>query len=860
MDGLNVGTLYAMMKLDASEFNAGLTNVADGVTRIGDLLTAKFVSDAVFNGLREIAGGLGQIVDIGSRFNDLAERVGISAEAVQQLDFAAKQTGTTFETVATSIRVMSDRLVDGDLPEILSQMGLSIEALRNMAPDEAFIAMADAIGRIPDPMLQSATAVDVFGRGAQQMLPMIRAGILELAEAAPTMSNAMVTSLDESGDKWLELQTRLTNLRAEALMPLIDAFNGLPQSMQVGIAGIGSFLPSIEALTLGVIALGGPGAALATLGAGAAIVGGTLATMAIPIGVAVAAVAALTAAWYGLTTAWSLWNDSTTPELPPPPKELTAEFWAASASADLLRHATENADMALGNFGSNVIITTPKIADLRVETDAAAIAAKQAAEMWKEWNKEVNTGSANLRYEMAEIGATASLIVAPSIQNMNASFTEAGGSVANLIPSTNNLTAALMGLPIQPLNQDIAQSVYGMLTWQQSIYAVANGFLALGSVIPGTTGSVMTFIGNSLNGFNTLLSSIKSIPGSISQISSGFSAMTSGGGIMSGLSGIMSGIGGIAGAVGAALPLVMALGSAIKRAFTSEETELVNPNRDLFTTQFIGKYTDPFEAIGNSTIEAAMKVYGVDWDTAWNQYAEPLIRQMQDADTYAEFRNAQLAMGELFRQAGVTLQIFDEAGNSIAYKSGVFDTGVVGGNYGTAPTGGYTFPTGGTTFDPAATDNALKAFFGALAQTDASAELVNAMTAAAEALRGTNSASGLSTITNQLTSLAKDGLTNDEAQTVLASLMKLVASATKDATLSGGAMPGTGGATYGGTTFQTGSMPGMAGGGFCINIENAYFSGSPSDAKSFFDALYQYVTGGGDALAKWRDINCAAAT
>jgi hypothetical protein len=232
------------------------------------------------------------------------------------------------------------------------------------------------------------------------------------------------------------------------------------------------------------------------------------------------------------------------------------------------------------------------------------------------------------------------------------------------------------------------------------------------------------------------------------------------------------------GAAAAALPIILSIGSAIKRAFTSEETELVNPNRDLFTAQFMGAETDPFLAIGNSTIQAAMQVYGVDWDTAWAQYAEPLIRGLQDADTYPEFLTAQRKIAELFKQAGVTLDIYNEAGQASQYRSGVFDTYT-----------SYQIPN-----------------FSGMTQEQ----------------------------------VAQYG-TEFTAQT-------------------GSTVTGAYGSPYGGTAFQGGSMPTFSGGGLCIYVENMYVGGATGSqqAKSFFDALYEYVTGGGDALAKWRDLNCAS--
>lgn len=218
--------------------------------------------------LHAVGGALDTVIEKTSRIADGAARIGVSAEAFQKLSFAAQQSGGSMQAIETSMRVMADRITDGKLPAALTQMGLSVEKLRAMTPDQAFLAIAGAVARIPDPMLQSSTAVDIFGRGAQAILPAIKAGFADVAATAPVMSNAMIASADQMGDKWAAMQLQIDNLRAQALLPLMNGFMQLPTSMQMAGAGIVSLLPILEPLILALIAIGGPGKALALVTGG----------------------------------------------------------------------------------------------------------------------------------------------------------------------------------------------------------------------------------------------------------------------------------------------------------------------------------------------------------------------------------------------------------------------------------------------------------------------------------------------------------------------------------------------------------------------------------------------------------------
>lgn len=208
-------------------------------------------------------------VDATSRIKDAMQRMGIdSAEAVQRLKFAAEQGGSSLGAVDTAINMMSSHLSDGDkgTVKLLDQLGLNLDALRKMKPDEAFLAITDAVRQLPEPMRQSAAMVDLFGRNGSELLPAVRDGFREIGAQAPVMSQAVVDAGDRAGDKIHELDDKMSALRSSALIPLVDWFQQhLPNSVQTGIVAIGEFTPSLESIGIAVLAAGGPKAVLTWL-------------------------------------------------------------------------------------------------------------------------------------------------------------------------------------------------------------------------------------------------------------------------------------------------------------------------------------------------------------------------------------------------------------------------------------------------------------------------------------------------------------------------------------------------------------------------------------------------------------------
>ena len=267
-----IASLIVRVAADLAELKTG---VADINTTLGGVegfaKTAGAALGAAFS-VRQITDAGAEVIAITSRLDDLARRYKISAVAVQELDFAAKQNGTTFETVGNAMAKMSLELVGGDKSTVsaLDQLGLSLSELRAMAPDQAFQAIATAIAAVPKPMEQSALNTQLFGKGANQLLPLITSNLGALRdqahEAGVVISDELVKSGDDLGDTWAELQTKIDNLKAQALLPLMKVFLDLPKGIQTTIALSTELMPSLTGIGTVILAAGGPTAALAMLG------------------------------------------------------------------------------------------------------------------------------------------------------------------------------------------------------------------------------------------------------------------------------------------------------------------------------------------------------------------------------------------------------------------------------------------------------------------------------------------------------------------------------------------------------------------------------------------------------------------
>lgn len=165
-------------KLDAElkTIQGRLQGFAKGVAAAGAALTA--ISGSVLSG---IVAGLVSFARHADDIADAADRIGVTTTSLQQLGYAASQTGASIYDVEAGFRKMEalvGKAANGNkaAAKTLQQYGLSLSALRGMTPEQQMAAFADAIARQPDQARKAAAAMALLGKGGIALLPMLSQG------------------------------------------------------------------------------------------------------------------------------------------------------------------------------------------------------------------------------------------------------------------------------------------------------------------------------------------------------------------------------------------------------------------------------------------------------------------------------------------------------------------------------------------------------------------------------------------------------------------------------------------------------------------------------------------------------------
>jgi hypothetical protein len=243
--------------------------------------------------------------NMGDALAKMSARTGFSVETLSELGFAADLSGASMEDLEKSIRRMQATIVDAaqglsTATDALATLGLKVEDLAGMSPEQQFKLIADRLARIEDPTLRAATAMELFGRSGTMLLPMLSggaAGIEQLQEQARRLGLTISTEDAKAAERfsdtlsvmWKVLKQGVFTVGSALVPVLSQAAQWVTRVAVVAAEWIRrnkELIVTIFQVALGVIAAG---AALVVLGyaiTGLAKVMGVLAVAVTAVGTA----------------------------------------------------------------------------------------------------------------------------------------------------------------------------------------------------------------------------------------------------------------------------------------------------------------------------------------------------------------------------------------------------------------------------------------------------------------------------------------------------------------------------------------------------------------------------------------------
>lgn len=213
----------AVSALPGGNLLAGLSG--GGALALGGAVTA--VTGALVTGARAAFTYADSLVK-------LSDQTSINVEALQRLEGIALPSGNSLDQVANAVSKFQKNIATGSAETVstISELGLSIQQLQQLTPDQQFIAIAHAIQTITDPAEQARVAIALFGKSGAEILPTLKANVDSLAKATHVMSEDMVKALDDAGDAWQKFKRDSVTVAGEVAASFILANKEFTQQIK----------------------------------------------------------------------------------------------------------------------------------------------------------------------------------------------------------------------------------------------------------------------------------------------------------------------------------------------------------------------------------------------------------------------------------------------------------------------------------------------------------------------------------------------------------------------------------------------------------------------------------------------------
>lgn len=286
--GLVKGLASAQKRLEA--FGAGLANVGKKVAGIGLGITAPMIAAAK------------SFASYGKHLSEVSARTGVAGSSLSELGYAAKETGSSLEDLESGLRTMQLRLLDArggseTVRKSLAELGLTVDALKKMSPEQQFEAIASALAKIKDPAKQAKLGIEMFGKAGATLKPLFAGGAAaikalrdEAKKTGAAISQEDIKSAEELDGAFGRLTTSINAMYVRIGAALAPALVEIMDIIQPIVMDIARWLKENRELIT----------TIAKMGAVAVVAGGALYGLGSAMKVAAGGVGLLSLAYAGL--------------------------------------------------------------------------------------------------------------------------------------------------------------------------------------------------------------------------------------------------------------------------------------------------------------------------------------------------------------------------------------------------------------------------------------------------------------------------------------------------------------------------------------------------------------------------------
>ncbi len=160
-------------------------------------------------------------IDAADQLNKLSQKVGVTVEALSELQYAGKLADVGTEALGTGLKKLAVNLQEGaagskEAQAVFQAVGISVQELGKLSPDQALGRIAEAFSKAADGAGKTALAVKLFGKSGADLIPLLNQGAGGLRAAADEARRFGLVVSADTARAAEEFNDNLTRLKSAA--------------------------------------------------------------------------------------------------------------------------------------------------------------------------------------------------------------------------------------------------------------------------------------------------------------------------------------------------------------------------------------------------------------------------------------------------------------------------------------------------------------------------------------------------------------------------------------------------------------------------------------------------------------------
>lgn len=211
--GMELFELAAKVALDKGDFDKGVQEADDSGKALADNLSKYFEkAKKVIAGLFTVAAvkkAATAVWDLakttsaaGDRIDKVSQSIGFSRKKFQEWDYILSQNGASIDDLGLAMKTLDQAIVgnSAEASAALSKLGLSAAHLASLSPEEQFEKVVAALQKMPDGADKSRIALQLFGKNAQSLMPLLNSSAESVEELRQRAHDLGLIMSDEDVD------------------------------------------------------------------------------------------------------------------------------------------------------------------------------------------------------------------------------------------------------------------------------------------------------------------------------------------------------------------------------------------------------------------------------------------------------------------------------------------------------------------------------------------------------------------------------------------------------------------------------------------------------------------------------------